>query len=117
MGILLLRRLPMMLALRPLIDPLRSRVDALFAGWFGPMGVAALFYATLAERKAGLEEAWVVGSLVVFASTIAHGVTATPLTKWYGRREGPEGDDEADQQHSEDAPQQPPPQRDAAQHG
>jgi NhaP-type Na+/H+ or K+/H+ antiporter len=86
--ILLLRRLPTMLALRPLLGPLRSHVDTVFAGWFGPIGMAALFYATLAERKAGLEEAWVVGSLVVFASTVAHGMTATPLTKWYGRKEG-----------------------------
>lgn len=84
--ILLLRRLPMMLAMRPLLRPLRSRADTLFIGWFGPIGVAALFYATLAERKAGLEEAWVVGSLVVFASTVAHGMTATPLTKCFGKR-------------------------------
>jgi len=55
----------------------------------GPSGRGALSYATLAERHTGFEEAWTVGSLVVFGSVIAFGVTAPPLTKWYGSYEGP----------------------------
>jgi sodium/hydrogen antiporter len=34
----------------------------------------------------GIEEVWVVGSLVICASLLAHGVTATPFTRLYGRR-------------------------------
>jgi sodium/hydrogen antiporter len=63
-----------------------GRRDALFLGWFGPIGVAALFYANLSVREAGVEEAWVVGSLIICASILAHGLSATPLTRLYGRR-------------------------------
>ncbi|BBL80348.1 sodium:proton antiporter [Rubrobacter xylanophilus] len=85
-AILLFRRLPAVLALSPLLGPSRGRDDALFLGWFGPIGVAALFYATLSVREAGTHEAWVVGSLVICASVLVHGVSAAPLTNLYARR-------------------------------
>ena len=44
---LLLRRLPAMLALKPLLGRVRGTRDALFLGWFGPIGFAALYYANL----------------------------------------------------------------------
>lgn len=91
-GTLLLRRLPMMVALSPLLRPLRSKADVMFTGWFGPIGVAALFYALVAERETGRGEVWIAASLIIFASVVAYGVTATPFTKLYGnwarRREG-----------------------------
>ena len=85
-AILLLRRLPVMMLLGRWITSLRSARDAAFVGWFGPMGVAALFYATHAESKTGHHEVWVLSSLVVFSSVIVHGATGTPLTRWYGGR-------------------------------
>ena len=39
----------------------------------------------LSTRERDIEEAWVVGSLVICASVLVHGITATPLTKFYGR--------------------------------
>ena len=85
-AVLLLRRLPTVLALRPLLGPLRGRArDVLFLGWFGPIGAAALYYAAFSFRETGIEEAWVVGSLIICASVFVHGVSATPLTKLYGR--------------------------------
>lgn len=84
-AVLLLRRLPVVLVLRPLLKPLRSKRDVLFFGWFGPIGAAALYYATFSSLETGREEIWVIGSLVVFASVFAHGVTDSPLTKLYGR--------------------------------
>jgi len=85
-AVLLFRRLPAVLALRPLLGPLRRQAkDVLFLGWFGPIGAAALYYAAFALRETGMEEVWVVGSLVICASVVVHGVTATPLTKLYGR--------------------------------
>jgi NhaP-type Na+/H+ or K+/H+ antiporter len=85
-AVLLLRRLPAVLALRPLLGPLRGKTkDVLFLGWFGPIGAAALYYAAFSLRETGLEVAWVVGSLVICASVLVHGVSATPLTKLYGR--------------------------------
>lgn len=85
-AVLLFRRLPAVLALRPLLGPLRSRgSDVLFLGWFGPIGAAALYYAAFSLRETGIEEVWVVGSLVICTSVLVHGVSATPLTKLYGR--------------------------------
>jgi NhaP-type Na+/H+ or K+/H+ antiporter len=86
-GILLLRRLPAFWALRSAIEPIDRPAAALFVGWFGPIGVAAVFYATLAVRETGSELPWVAASLVVAGSLLAHGLTATPLTYWYGRQE------------------------------
>lgn len=86
-AVLALRRLPMLAIIAPLMRPaLRGRRDVLFYGWFGPIGIAAIFYATLATRHTGLEIVWSAGSLVVAASILAHGITATPLTHLYGRR-------------------------------
>jgi sodium/hydrogen antiporter len=85
-AVLVLRRLPTVLALRPLLGPLRGRAkDVLFLGWFGPIGAAALYYAAFSYRETGIEQAWVVGSLIICASVLVHGVSATPLTKLYGR--------------------------------
>jgi NhaP-type Na+/H+ or K+/H+ antiporter len=91
LAVLLLRRLPAILALTPVIPRVHGLRDALFVGWFGPIGVAALYYATLAERTAGVREAWVVGSLMITASILAHGASAAPLTRLYGRHAGESG--------------------------
>lgn len=84
-GVLLLRRLPMVFALRRYVRPLDERGAALFFGWFGPIGVAAVFYAILASERTGSETAWIAGSLIVAGSVLVHGATATPATHRYGR--------------------------------
>lgn len=86
LAVLVLRRLPFVLALRRVISPLRRLADAAFVGWFGPIGVGALFYATLGERLLGDSRVWTLGSLLVAASVLLHGVSALPLTVWYGRQ-------------------------------
>jgi len=45
----------------------------------------ALYYAIFSYRETGIEAAWTVGSLVICASVLVHGITATPLTRLYGR--------------------------------
>jgi sodium/hydrogen antiporter len=87
-AILLLRRLPFLLAIKRLVPDLRGYLDAAYLGWFGPMGVAALYFSMLIKERTGQEEPWVIGSFLVFASILFHGVTATPFTKWYGKRGG-----------------------------
>jgi len=76
-AVLLLRRLPLVLALR---RPLGLRLrDAVFLGWFGPIGVSALFYLTHSEEQGVIDpRLWAAGSLVVAASTVVHGVTSAP---------------------------------------
>ncbi|MGG6240028.1 cation:proton antiporter [Nodosilinea sp. AN01ver1] len=85
-AILAFRRLPAVLLVRPLLGQLQPLQDALFVGWFGPLGAAAVFYAFVALKETGLEQAWTVGSLVVCLSILVHGITAVPLTKLYGRQ-------------------------------
>lgn len=83
-AVLLLRRLPVILLLRPLILDWRALPIAALAGWFGPIGISALYYGLFVLRETGAGIAWVVASLMVAASLVAHGVTAAPLGKWYG---------------------------------
>jgi sodium/hydrogen antiporter len=86
--ILLLRRLPAILVLRRWIPLIRKAPDALFAGWFGPIGIAAVYYAQMSVERTGHKEIWPLVSLVVCASVLTHGVTATPFTKLYSGRKG-----------------------------
>jgi len=89
--VLLLRRLPAWFLLRPLLPCVSSWRESLFTGWFGPIGIAGLFYATdVRHQVAHGETVWTVASLVVAASILVHGATATPFTRLYGRRRAPQ---------------------------
>ncbi|KAI8321925.1 hypothetical protein GQ54DRAFT_297699 [Martensiomyces pterosporus] len=82
--IILFRRLPMMMAVTRLAPAIRTFREALFAGWFGPIGVGAIFYAMVAYEELqsevfdGLKAKEyllpIVFSLVI-ASVIVHGIT------------------------------------------
>lgn len=82
---LLLRRVPIVLALR---RPLGlDRAGALWLGWFGPIGVAAVLYLALAHHEGVTDPVvWHAGTLVVAASTLTHGVTAAPGRRAYASR-------------------------------
>ncbi|KAJ1859925.1 hypothetical protein LPJ73_001620 [Coemansia sp. RSA 2703] len=93
-AIMLVRRLPLLMALYKLIPAIQNWQSALFAGWFGPIGVSAVFYAV--ETIKQVEEhadsnAGDIGEIVfplvcavVFGSVLVHGVTV-PLVLM-GRR-------------------------------
>ena len=83
-GILLLRRLPAWLALGWLMPWTRPMRNAVFAGWFGPIGAAALFYAMLIQDQTGSAQLWPFISLAIGASVLAHGISATPMTRMFG---------------------------------
>ena len=87
-AILTLRRPPVILLLRPLLPQLRGTADALFVGWFGPVAVAALYYASLMEHRLGQPLIWDIVTLVICGSIVAHGVTGAPLSRFYGRSAG-----------------------------
>jgi len=84
-ALLLLRRMPVLLLLRPMIGNVRSIPDALLMGWFGPVAVAALYYTALVEQRLADPRIWHVASLVICASALVHGISAAPLTNLYGR--------------------------------
>lgn len=81
--VLILRRLPIVLALYKWIPTIHNWREAVFTGWFGPIGVGAIFYYTVAlealpedgpntHARALLQP---VIYFMVLASVIAHGVT------------------------------------------
>ena len=83
-AVLLLRRPPLLLALaRPLG---LARRDAVFTGWFGPMGISAVFYLAHSLDK-GVDDPrlFAAGTLAVAASVLAFGVTAAPGRRAYAR--------------------------------
>lgn len=84
-GVLLLRRLPAWLLLRRWMPWTQPLPQALFAGWFGPVGAAALFYACDAQARTGVAAIWPAVSLAAAASVLAHGVTGTHLSALLGR--------------------------------
>ena len=89
---LLLRRLPLV----PLLNAFLSRPyaftfrDWAFIGWFGPNGLAAIFYALYAVRHTGHDIIWPFASFVICASILIHGVTAAPFTRLYARGQKPQ---------------------------
>ncbi|MGY1724401.1 cation:proton antiporter domain-containing protein [Blastococcus sp. SYSU DS0533] len=117
-AVLLLRRLPVVYLLR---KPLGlGRPDAVHLGWFGPIGVSALFYLTLeSERLPSMDPVVLAaGSLVVAASTAVHGLTATPGRVLYrkvaGQQGQGEGDDEEEDEEQETGKDVPRRDRDAS---
>jgi sodium/hydrogen antiporter len=90
-GVLLLRRLPLIAALK---RPLGLRwPGTLFYGWFGPIGVSALFYLVFAHEEGVTDpRIFAAGSAVITASVLAHGVSAATGRRWYGRHVDEEPD-------------------------
>ncbi|WP_116453551.1 cation:proton antiporter [Blastococcus litoris] len=83
-GVLVLRRLPVVWLLR---RPLGlGRPDAVFLGWFGPIGVSAVFYLVLEAERLGVDPVVLAaGTLVVASSTVVHGMSSTPGRLLYRR--------------------------------
>lgn len=111
LAILLARRIPAILALSPFLHPsICNRTEALFTGWFGPVGISALYYATLnLPSSAGgvsLADVSPVITLVILGSVVAHGASATTLTKRFGQRKiegGSEGAQPQTEEEQQDA--------------
>lgn len=84
-AVVLLRRLPLIVALR---RPLDFHWPAtVFYGWFGPIGASALFYITHAhERGVTDERLWGAAALAIALSVVAHGVTSAPGRRQYAAR-------------------------------
>ncbi|CAG8701095.1 22553_t:CDS:10, partial [Dentiscutata erythropus] len=81
--ILLFRRLPIVLMLMKNIPPLKNFREGLYAGWFGPIGIGAIFYAATAKED-GTENVQKIVNPVVFfivlSSVFCHGISV-PVIK------------------------------------
>jgi sodium/hydrogen antiporter len=97
--ILLLRRIPIVLAVHRWTPDIRNYKEALFAGHFGPMGVGALFLAIEARarletgssiplphppkhspHKEAIDTIWPVICFVVLGSIMVHGLSAMVMS-------------------------------------
>lgn len=89
--ILLFRRLPIVMALKPWMPTLHSRKEAFFAGWFGPMGVGAIFFSIMSRDLLighSPEIADLVFPIVAFlvlSSILIHGITV-PITNFHMKK-------------------------------
>jgi NhaP-type Na+/H+ or K+/H+ antiporter len=85
LAILVVRPLAITLALHKAAMSASARA---FIGWFGPRGLNSLLLALLAVQAnvPGAERLMAVTGMVVLVSVLLHGMTATPLSAWYGAR-------------------------------
>jgi sodium/hydrogen antiporter len=67
-----------------------ARISVLFAGWFGPRGLASIVLGLIvvaeAPQLAGRGEIEMVVASTVLLSVLLHGLTAAPLSAAYARR-------------------------------
>jgi len=73
------------------ISMIGSKLDwktVAFIGWFGPRGIASVLYLLMAVAAIGIEGHETVMSVIVLTiaiSVYAHGISAMPLSRRYGR--------------------------------
>lgn len=98
--VILFRRIPIMLALKPLIPDVKTWREAVFAGHFGPIGVGAIFVAILARAELETESTiplaelppedtehyhlialvWPIVTFMVVSSILVHGSSVAVFT-------------------------------------
>ncbi|KAF3059475.1 putative Na(+)/H(+) antiporter C3A11.09 [Daldinia childiae] len=98
--VILFRRIPVMMLLKPLIPDVKTWREALFAGHFGPIGVGAIFVALLARAELESEHTipepelpekgtefynvillvWPIVTFMVISSIIVHGSSVAVFT-------------------------------------
>lgn len=98
--VILFRRIPIMVMLKPIIPDIKTWREALFAGHFGPIGVGALFVAILARAELETESTtplavlpppdfphdniieliWPITTFLVIVSIIIHGSSVAVFT-------------------------------------
>ena len=98
--VIFFRRIPIMVALKPIIPDIKTWREAVFAGHFGPIGVGAIFVAILARAEletdtstplaklppAGFEHLniieliWPITTFLVIVSILVHGSSVAVFT-------------------------------------
>ncbi|KAG1220991.1 hypothetical protein G6F35_006308 [Rhizopus arrhizus] len=90
--ILVFRRLPILIILKPVMPAMKTYREAIFSGWFGPMGVGAVFLSMVAKEElieiyhdsetkpVAIDLVSPVVLFIVLSSTLVHGTTI-PLFK------------------------------------
>lgn len=91
LSLTVIRMLPIFLSLSGTGE---STASKLFLSWFGPRGLASIVFAIIVVNKGvpGGKFVAMIVVLTVFFSLVAHGVSANPLAKLLGQREGKKAD-------------------------
>jgi NhaP-type Na+/H+ or K+/H+ antiporter len=91
LSLTVIRMLPIYLSLSGTGESASSK---LFLGWFGPRGLASIVFAIIVINKGVPEGKFIamVVVLTVFLSLVAHGVSANPLARLLGQKEGKKAD-------------------------
>ena len=91
LSLTVIRMLPVFLSLSGTGE---STASKLFLGWFGPRGLASIVFAIIVINKDVPEGKFIamVVVLTVFFSLVAHGVSANPLARLLGKKEGKKAD-------------------------
>jgi NhaP-type Na+/H+ or K+/H+ antiporter len=91
LSLTVIRMLPIFLSLTGTGE---STASKLFIGWFGPRGLACIVFAIIVINKGVPEGKFIamVVVLTVFLSLVAHGISANPLAKLLGQKEGKKAD-------------------------
>lgn len=97
LSLTLIRMVPVAIALAG--SALRPASVA-FIAWFGPRGLASIILALVVLEDEpdlpGISALFATMTVTVIASVVAHGVSARPLTRAYGRRVADAGEEEAE---------------------
>ncbi|MFI8595107.1 cation:proton antiporter [Microbacterium sp. NPDC078428] len=80
------RRIAGVWATRPVYRVLHTRSESAFLSWFGPVGVSALFYASIAAERTADPIVFPAVTMTIALSVLLHGLTATPAGLWLARR-------------------------------
>lgn len=86
LNLTLIRMLPVAISL---IGSKLRLETIMYLGWFGPRGIASILYVYTVLRAEGIasqEKIFSVVMITIFFSVLAHGLSAVPLTNWYGKR-------------------------------
>ena len=86
LSLTILRMIPVVISL------IGSKLDfssMVFIAWFGPRGIASILYVLIVARELegveGLESVYAVVTVTVLMSILAHGFSAQPLARYYGK--------------------------------
>ena len=87
LSLTVIRMLPIFVSLAGTGQSLESK---LFLGWFGPRGLASIVFAIIVLEKGVTESKFIatVVAVTVILSLVAHGISANPLARVMGQKEG-----------------------------
>lgn len=84
--IIFFRRIFACLLILPFIDLVKDKKEAIFIGWFGPIGVGALYYSLFLDRVLNVATINTV-SFIVMSSIFVHGLSI-PILHFYRKKLG-----------------------------